>query len=75
MNLNDMIITMSTFRDLLIWHKSMLLVTEIYQTTTFFPKEEVYGLSSQIRRCAISIPSNIAEEYGRNGNKRLFKIY
>lgn len=59
---------MNTFRDLLIWQKSMTLVTEIYQLTNSFPKEEIYGLSSQIRRCSVSIPSNIAEGYGRDGN-------
>ncbi|QOG04204.1 four helix bundle protein [Flavobacterium sp. MDT1-60] len=59
---------MKTFRDLLIWQKSMNLVTEIYQLTNSFPKEEIYGLTSQIRRSAISIPSNIAEGYGRDGN-------
>ena len=59
---------MKTFRHLLIWQKSMNLVTEIYQLTNSFPKEEIYGLSSQIRRSAISIPSNIAEGYGRDGN-------
>ena len=65
---------MSTFRDLIIWQKSMRLVTEIYQITTVFPKEEIYGLTSQIRRCAISIPSNIAEGYGREGNKDYLKF-
>lgn len=59
---------MNTFRNLLIWQKSMALVTEIYQVTNSFPKEEIYGLTSQIRRSSISIPSNIAEGYGRNGN-------
>lgn len=58
---------MSTFRDLLIWQKSMTIVTEIYQLTSLFPKEENFGLTSQIRRSAISIPSNIAEGYGREG--------
>ena len=55
-----------TFRDLLVWQKSMKLVTETYRMTGNFPKEELYGLSLQIRRCAVSIPSNIAEGYGRN---------
>ncbi len=44
----------------------MAFVTNIYQVIKIFPKEEVYGLTSQIRRCAISIPSNISEGYGRN---------
>ncbi|GAA6767559.1 four helix bundle protein [Flavobacterium sp. CGRL1] len=65
---------MKTFRDLLIWQKSMNLVTEIYQLTNSFPKEEIYGLSSQIRRSSISIPSNIAEGYGRNGNTELLRF-
>jgi four helix bundle protein len=54
-----------TFRDLIVWEKSMGLVTEIYKMTKIFPKEEIYGLTSQIRRCAVSVPSNIAEGYGR----------
>ncbi|MFC7773312.1 four helix bundle protein [Flavobacterium sp. GCM10027622] len=65
---------MSTFRDLLIWQKSMTLVTEIYLLTNSFPKEEIYGLTSQIRRCSISIPSNIAEGFGRNGNQDYLKF-
>ncbi len=44
----------------------MSLVTEIYKITIKFPKDEIYGLTGQIRRCAVSIPSNIAEGYGRN---------
>ncbi len=54
-----------TFRDLIVWQKAMSLVTEIYRISGKFPKEEIYALTSQIRRCAISIPSNIAEGYGR----------
>ncbi|MBT9137546.1 MAG: hypothetical protein DDT31_00077 [Syntrophomonadaceae bacterium] len=54
-----------TYRDLLVWQKSMNLVTVVYQTTKTFPEDEKYGLISQIRRCAVSIPSNIAEGYGR----------
>ena len=57
---------MKTFRDLQVWQKSMTLVTEIYKISKEFPKDEVYGLTSQMRRCAISIPSNMAEGYGRN---------
>jgi len=57
---------MKTYRDLIVWQKAMQMVTGIYQLTGDFPKNELYGLTSQIRRCAISIPSNIAEGYGRN---------
>lgn len=53
------------YKDLLIWKKAMELVTEIYEISRTFPKEEVYGLTSQIRRSAVSIPSNIAEGKGR----------
>ena len=55
-----------TYRDLVVWQKSMVLVTEVYEISKKFPKDELYGLTSQIRRCAISLPSNIAEGYGRN---------
>ena len=60
---------MKTHKDLLVWQKSMELVTEIYKVTTKFPKEEIYGITSQIRRSAISVPSNIAEGAGRNSPK------
>jgi four helix bundle protein len=56
----------NTYRDLLIWQKSMILITDIYKITTNFPINEQYGLTSQIRRSAISIASNIAEGFGRN---------
>ncbi|GHB52195.1 four helix bundle protein [Persicitalea jodogahamensis] len=54
-----------TFRDLQIWQKSMALVTAIYQTTLNFPNSEQFSLTSQIRRSAVSVPSNIAEGFGR----------
>ena len=54
-----------SYRDLVVWQKSMQMITDIYQTTKAFPKEEIYGLTSQIRRAAVSIPSNIAEGQGR----------
>ena len=56
---------LKSFRDLKVWQKSYKLCLEVYRTTTKFPAEERYGLSSQIRRSAISVPSNIAEGYGR----------
>jgi four helix bundle protein len=58
--------SINSYRDLLIWQKSMNLVTEIYKATSAFPREEIYGITSQIRRSSVSIPSNIAEGYGRN---------
>lgn len=58
-------------RDLLAWQKAMELVTEIYRVTRAFPKDEVYGLSSQVRRAAVSVPSNVAEGYSRNSKNEL----
>lgn len=57
----------------MIWQKAMALVTELYLVTKNFPKDEVYGLTSQIRRCAISIASNIAEGYGRHTDSELIR--
>ena len=54
-------------RSLRVWHLAMDLAGAVYQTTTSFPRDEVYGLVSQMRRAAVSIPSNIAEGYGRGG--------
>ena len=54
-----------SFRDLLVWQKSMKMTITVYQLTQGFPKEETYGLASQMRRSAVSIPSNIAEGHGR----------
>jgi four helix bundle protein len=65
---------MSHFKDLLIWQKAMTLVTQIYNSTKQFPKEEIFGLISQIRRCSVSIPSNIAEGYGRSSNKEYLRF-
>jgi four helix bundle protein len=67
----------NSYRDLLVWQKSMDLVTEVYKITQNFPSSELYTLTSQIRRSAISIPSNIAEGYGRNSTadyKRFLQI-
>lgn len=56
-------------KELKIWKKAVELSVLIYKTTANFPKEEIYGITSQIRRSAISIPSNISEGAGRNSNK------
>ena len=58
-----------TYRDLEIWKHGIELVKDIYEITNNFPKHEVYGLSSQMRRSAISIPSNVAEGFRRFHNK------
>lgn len=60
---------MSKFKDLKVWQKAIELVTEVYSITNSLPAEEKYGISSQIRRCSVSIPSNIAEGAGRTTNK------
>ncbi len=57
--------TVKAYTELLAWQKSIDLVTDVYQLTSRFPKEEIYGLTSQIRRAAVSVPSNIAEGQGR----------
>ena len=53
------------YQDLIVWQKAMDLVTLVYQVTRSFPKEELYGLTNQLRRAAVSIPSNIAEGHAR----------
>ncbi len=58
-----------SYRDLIVWQKSVEFVTRIYQITRDFPADEEFGLTSQIRRCAVSIPSNMAEGYGRHMTK------
>jgi four helix bundle protein len=65
---------MRTHKDLEVWKNSIRLVTIIYSVTKSFPKEELYGLSSQMRRSAISIPSNIAEGAARNTNKEFIQF-
>ncbi|HSA92118.1 MAG TPA: four helix bundle protein [Terriglobales bacterium] len=54
-----------SYEDLIAWQKGVDLVTEVYRATKGFPKDEVYGLTAQLRRAAVSIPSNIAEGQGR----------
>lgn len=57
------------FKELLVWQKAMDLVQLTYKLTEFFPKDERFGLISQIQRCSVSIPSNIAEGSGRTSSK------
>ena len=59
----------NTYKDLIVWQKSMNLVVEIYKLTEYFPRSEIYGLTSQMKRCAVSIPSNIAEGRRRGTRK------
>jgi len=54
------------YQDLVVWQKAMAVVTEVYKTTAAFPDNEKFGLTSQMRRAAVSIPSNIAEGQGRS---------
>jgi four helix bundle protein len=65
---------MKDFRQLKVWEKSHELALAIYHITAAFPREETYGLASQIRRAASSIPSNIAEGCGRNGDAELARF-
>jgi four helix bundle protein len=65
---------MNYFKELKVWQKSIALVNQIYAETGSFPKEEIYGLTSQIRRSAVSIPSNIAEGCGRHTDKDFAKF-
>lgn len=55
----------SSYRDLLVWQQAIELATEIYKSTRAWPKHELYGLTQQVRRAAVSVPANIAEGYGR----------
>jgi four helix bundle protein len=59
------------FRELRVWQKSHRLVLDIYQVTGEFPRQETYGLASQLRRCSASIPANVAEGCGRSGDTEL----
>jgi four helix bundle protein len=58
-----------SYRDLIVWQKAMDYVTEVYRLTAEFPRDELYGLTSQLRRSAVSVPSNIAEGQGRHSTR------
>jgi len=65
---------MKSFKDLDVWNKGIEFVAEIYKLTSRFPKDELYGLVSQMRRAAVSIPSNIAEGQGRRNAKEFIQF-
>jgi four helix bundle protein len=65
---------MKNFRDLKVWERAHAYVLRLYRSTSTFPREEVYGLTSQIRRAALSVPSNIAEGCGRQGDPELARF-
>ena len=64
-----------SYKQLIVWQKSIELVKAIFKLTESFPKSELYGLASQIRRAAVSIPANIAEGYGRRSKKEYSYFY
>src|ERR1017187_5319400 len=66
--------TNSSFQDLRIWQESMDLAVEIYRATSDFPKHETYGLVSQMRRAAVSVPSNIAEGKGHRSDPEFVRF-
>ncbi len=63
-----------SYKDLIVWQRAVRFVVDIYKVTSRFPREEVYGITSQMRRSAVSIPSNIAEGQARN-SPRSFENY
>ena len=62
---------MGPYQNLTVWQKAMVLAKDVYSVTANYPKSETFGLVNQMRRCVVSIPSNIAEGYGRGTNKDL----
>ena len=64
----------STFKDLTLWQEAMELVIDVYKITKQFPKSEMYGLCSQMQRCAVSVPSNIAEGHQRNSTPQFLQF-
>ncbi len=62
-------VSVQHYRELIVWQKAIVLVESVYRATNDFPKTEIYALTNQIRRAAVSIPSNIAEGQGRNSTR------
>lgn len=64
----------NSYKELIVWQKAMKLVTNVYQVSKLYPKEEVFGLTSQTRRSVISIPSNIAEGWTRQHSQEFLQF-
>jgi four helix bundle protein len=65
---------MKSYKELKVWQKAVDLVTAVYSISRSFPRTEMYGLTSQVRRASVSIPSNIAEGWGRNSAKEYIQF-
>jgi len=63
-----------TYKDLIVWQKSIALVSDVYKLVRLFPDDEKYGLTSQIKRSSVSVPSNIAEGYGRSSRRNYIQF-
>lgn len=75
MFITNTVSTIKSYKELIVWQKSVLLTKEVFLLTEKFPKTEIYGITSQMRRAAVSIPSNIAEGYGRRTIKSTAQFY
>ena len=62
----------NSYQDLEVWKKAMELVTDVYKVTRTFPKEELYGLTNQLRRASVSVPANIAEGWGEGQQRGIY---
>jgi four helix bundle protein len=69
----ERVMPVQSYRDLIVWQRAMELVMLVYKLTKKFPKEELFGLSLQIRKAVVSVPSNIAEGQGRNSTKEFLR--
>ncbi|TAL19433.1 four helix bundle protein [Patescibacteria group bacterium] len=66
---------MSSYKDLIVWQKAMQLVKKVYSLTQLLPREELYGLASQMKRAAVSVPCNIAEGFRRNHRQEQIQFF